>query len=403
MEEGVILRWLVATGEVVERGEDLVEIETDKADVTYQAETSGMVKTVVAEGAIVEIGATIAWIHPAGTLDDAVVPRPDAEDSAATSSSDLGLETDATASSAPPPVSGARTVLNSGRPERSNMSPLARRLAAELSVDLAAITGTGPGGRIVRGDIEAAAAPSPGARAAQSPAVQSSATSDRTITPLSRPQQLIAQRMVEASTTVPQFAITADVDMQAAVGLQRDLQDASDGTGPTLNDLVVKAVALALRDVPQVNGRYHDDAFELFNRVNVGIAVAGPGRLLVPVVRDADQKSTAAIARETKDLVARAREGSITPDELTNGTFTVSNLGMFGVTSFTAIVNQGQAAILAVGAVAPRAAIREGAVVVREMASLTVTADHRILYGADGAAFLAAVRSRLEAPLGLLP
>lgn len=224
-----------------------------------------------------------------------------------------------------------------------------------------------------------------------------------TVQDLTRGQQVVARRMAEAKAIVPEFTLQMDVDMEEARAVRAQLRAAAaDGdAAPSLNDLVVKACAIALREHPRANGAYRDGRFELHARVNVGIAVAAEDALVVPTIVDADRKALGEIARETRTLAERVRAGTITPPELSGGTFTVSNLGMFGVDRFEAIVFPPQAAILAVGAVAPRAVVRDGAVVARHTLTATLTCDHRILYGADAAQFLGRVRELLEAPLGL--
>jgi pyruvate dehydrogenase E2 component (dihydrolipoamide acetyltransferase) len=218
--------------------------------------------------------------------------------------------------------------------------------------------------------------------------------------PLSRLQQTIARRMVQSRSTVPDFELRVEVDMAACVEL-RDRIKAIVDPAPSYNDMVVKAVALALREFPRVNGAYAEDGFQLFDRVNVGVAVAADDALVVPTVVDADRRSLGDVARETRRLAEAVRAGSVTPAELAGGTFTVSNLGMFGIDGFSAVINQPQAAILAVGALKPRPVVRDGEVVARPTMQLALACDHRILYGADGARFLARVRELLEQPLAL--
>jgi pyruvate dehydrogenase E2 component (dihydrolipoamide acetyltransferase) len=279
-------------------------------------------------------------------------------------------------------------------------------------VDLAALSGTGPGGRIVKADVEAAeAAPAEGAPAKEPQAVPAAVApgergggkGETTVEELSRTQQTIARRMAEAKATVPDFHVSTEVDMAAAVAVREQLKALAtdEHPAPSFNDLVVKAAALALREFPRANGAYKDGKFELYERVNVGVAVAAENALVVPTIFDADQKSLGEIALEARALAARVRSGAITPPELSGGTFTVSNLGMFGVTEFTAIVNGGQAGILAVGALRDVPVVVDGAVVPGKRMTLTLVADHRILYGADAAQVLARIRALLEAPLAL--
>jgi pyruvate dehydrogenase E2 component (dihydrolipoyllysine-residue acetyltransferase) len=459
MEEGTILRWLKQDGEWVKRGEELVEIETDKANMTYESDRDGILHTVAREGDTLAVGEPIAQIGeqlgaPADGVEDAAPSADGAEDDAATE------RATATASSL-----GNGTPPEQTTTDRVKASPLARRIAQETGVDLRSLTGSGPGGRIVKADVEASAgasaaaptatapagaatvAPPDTAAAARSEAVPApaqaaptvgelaSAKGETRVAELSRIQRTIARRMAESKATIPDFALQADVDMQRCVELRTELkrlaqpattapsaQHGVDGqtVAPTYNDMVLKACALALRDHPRANGSYRDGRFELHSRVNVGVAVAvdaeDPLRsaLVVPTIFDADSKALGEIARETRSLAERVRDGSITPPELSGGTFTVSNLGMYGVRSFTAIVNPPQAAILAVGSVERRAVVdtkgidrqaqgdaHDGGVVARHTMSVTLSCDHRILYGADAALFLARIRELLEEPTAL--
>ena len=219
---------------------------------------------------------------------------------------------------------------------------------------------------------------------------------------LSRLQQTIARRMAESKATAPEFTVTCEVDMQAAVDFRKQLKAASgEAPAPSFNDFVVKASALALKEFPRANGAYRDGKFELYSRVNIGIAVAAEDALVVPTIFDADSKSLGQIARDARALAERVREGQVTPPELSSGTFSISNLGMFGIKRFTAVINPPQAAILAVGEMTPRAVVRDGEITARPIMELTLTCDHRILYGADAAQFLGRIRERLENPLSL--
>jgi pyruvate dehydrogenase E2 component (dihydrolipoamide acetyltransferase) len=292
-------------------------------------------------------------------------------------------------------------------------SPLARRVASETGVDLAGVHGSGPGGRIVKADVDE----QPGATPVEPPAPAESAPSsasdtaaakgETTTIELTRTQRTIARRMAESKATIPDFTLTADVDMRECVDLRAELKRLSHDESPTYNDMIVKACALALREYPRANGSYRDGRYELHSRVNVGVAVAvtsddpTAGALVVPTVFDADTKALGEIARETRSLARRVRDGQVTPPELGGATFTVSNLGMYGICHFSAIVNPPQAAILAVGEVAPRPVARKKKVIVRPTMTLTLSCDHRILYGADAALFLARVRELLEEPAAL--
>jgi pyruvate dehydrogenase E2 component (dihydrolipoamide acetyltransferase) len=379
MEEGTVVRWLKSDGDEVAAGEDLVEIETDKATMAYEAAYAGTLRIAVPEGTSLPVGRVIATIG---------------ENAGPTA-------TAAAAATAAPPLPVAPSGGNGGHPAaQRRVSPVARRVARELGIDLAAVAGSGLGGRIVKADVRAV---SGGAEEAPAAPV-SAARGDVEVVALSRTQQVVARRMAESKATVPEFTLRVDVDMADVVSLRRQLKGAADPDRPvpSLNDFVVKACALALRDHPRANGAYRDGEFHLHSRVNVGIAVAAIDSLLVPTIFDADGKSVGQIAAEARMLAEKARAGSITPPEVAGGTFTVSNLGSFGVAAFTAVINAPQAAILAVGEVADRAVVRGGQLVARPMMSATLSCDHRILYGADAAAFLRRVRELLEAPLWLV-
>ena len=312
-------------------------------------------------------------------------------------------------------------------------SPVARRMAREMGVELATLEGTGPGGRIVKADVEAAArgdgapseAPEKGKatgraerrrrdggrgrgrkrqeKKAPPPVVSGEqGRGDTETVELTRLQRTVARRMAESKATAPDFVITLEVDMEEAVEFRKQLKAAAgDSPAPSFNDFVVKASALALRDFPRANGAYKDGKFELYSRVNVGVAVAGLDALVVPTVFDADRKSLGQIARESRALAERVRAGKITPPELSGGTFTVSNLGMYGIKRFVAVINPPQAAILAVGELTPRPVVHDGEIVPRHILELTLSCDHRILYGSDAAEFLARIREYLEQPLRL--
>ncbi len=439
MEEGTILRWLKQDGEHVARGEELVEIETDKAAMTYEADTEGTLQIVAREGDTLAVGAPIARIGEAG--EDAGAHR----NGAAIEPSAPDVSGQPTARDEPRQPSGQSATgeephqspplverhLPASAGDRVKASPLARRIARDTGVDLAALSGSGPGGRIVKADVEAAETttaakageqpPQPALDTPDTPDAQpaphtdadthtdgiASSKGETTAVELSRTQRTIARRMAESKATIPDFTLTADIDMERCVDLRAELKRLSHADAPTYNDMIVKACALALRDYPRANGSYRDGRFELHSRVNVGVAVAvaaedpTSGALVVPTVFDADTKALGEIARETRTLAERVRDGSVTPPELSGGTFTVSNLGMYGIREFTAIVNPPQAAILAVGAVAPRVIVRKKKLVARNTMSLTLACDHRILYGADAALFLARIRELLEEPAAL--
>jgi pyruvate dehydrogenase E2 component (dihydrolipoamide acetyltransferase) len=273
----------------------------------------------------------------------------------------------------------------------NNASPVARRLAARHGVTLDGLSGSGPGGRVVKADVERAAQPGP-----------LDAGDEVTVEPLTSVQSTIAARITAAKATVPDFTLTTEVEMDAALELRSHLSELGLDPLPSINDLVLKACAVALRAHPRVNASYGDGTIEIHRRVNIAVAVPAPDALLVPVVADADAKTLAQITVETRALAQLARTGSLTPDQVSGATFTISNLGMYGVTQFSAILNPPQAAILAVGSVREHGLVLDGGLVSRRQMSLTATCDHRILYGADAATFVQSIKTTLEQPLRLL-
>jgi len=394
MEEGTVLRWLKAVGDEVAVGEELVEIETDKANMVYESDTAGViVEIMAAEGQTLPVGTPIARV---GSGDAEPVPPAEPEAAAPQPKAE------------PPPSPSrppSRQADDSGT--RVKASPIARRIARDLGIDLASIKGSGPGGRVVKADVEGRVGSDSGgteAGRAPSPAEAASAKGEVQVLELDRLQRTISRRMAESKATAPHFYLEAEIDMTEAVAARDGLERTRGGSSPlpTLNDMIVRACAIALREMPRVNGAYRDGRVETYSRVNVGIAVATDAALVVPTVFDADTLDLPTIAETTHRLAARVRDGSITPPELSGGTFTVSNLGMLGVDAFSAVINPPQAAILAVGAVRPRPQVTdEGAIEARETMRVDLACDHRILYGADGARFLARVRELLEAPLSL--
>lgn len=413
MEQGTILTWLKATGESVEVGEEILEIETDKSTVTYVAEDAGALEVLVAEGNVVAVGEPIARIgeYAVGQQPDLLELEPDA----APASDDL-VWTQAVEQT--PSLAAPVTAAPTGHRVGLSITPLAKRTAAFHGVDLDAIHGTGPLGRITRSDVLRCAGVTasdmsplpklPSAMPVNSvPAPSSSASASlplgSTRHELSRLQQLIASRMVEAKTTIPHFQVQTEVAMDPAIALRAALKPLADDarTAPSLNDIIVKAVAIALTEHPLANGSFQGNGFVLHDRVNIGVAVAAQEALVVPTVFDAANKSLAQIAHETRLLASRVRDGQISPAELEGGTFTVSNLGMFGMTAITPVINPPQAAILGVGALREALARVDGEIVDRTLLTLTLSCDHRILYGADASRFLARVRDLLERPMSL--
>jgi len=401
MEEGTILRWLVADGEPVKRGQELVEIETDKANMTYESDQEGVLRTIAAEGDTLPVGAPIAQIgaeDPDTSVSTTAKNEDDEPSWRPAGVRAVGETPDGDVSPITPISPKALGAHDTQGSKRLRASPVARRIAQENDIDLNTLTGSGPGGRIVKADVQRGTAKPPPATGSVE---VSTAKGETTIVELTRTQQTIARRMAEAKATIPEFTLQMEIDMEACVALRSELKALGHVDAPTYNDMVVKACALALRETPRANGGYRDGRVQLHSRVNVGVAVAAEETLVVPTVFDADQKSLGEIARETHALAARVRDGSITPPELGGGTFTVSNLGMFGVSNFTAIINPPQAAILSVGSLGPRAVVHDSEVQARNTMTVTLACDHRILYGADAARFLARIRALLEAPAAL--
>jgi pyruvate dehydrogenase E2 component (dihydrolipoamide acetyltransferase) len=423
MEEGTILKWLKSDGDEVQRGEELVEIETDKANMTYEADEGGVLKIVAQEGDTLPVGETIAQIGEGGGGGEEESAEPASEPEREEEPEQQPAAEDEVERVKQPEPVATKEEEPEAEPEsdengRVKASPIARRMAKDLGVELASLQGSGPGGRIVKSDVEAAARngePEAAAekeeekqepeKAAPQPAATGDTGSGRgatTTEDLSRLQQTIARRMAESKATAPDFVITCEVDMEAAVEFRKQLKAASgEDPAPSFNDFVVKASALALKEFPRANGAYRDGKFELYSRINVGIAVAGQDALIVPTIFDTDNKSLGQISRDARALAERVRAGKISPPELSSGTFSVSNLGMFGIKRFTAVINPPQAAILAVGEMTPRAVVRDGEITVRPIMELTLSCDHRILYGADAAQVLGRIRERLENPLSL--
>ena len=407
MEEGTILKWLVAEGDEVQEGQAIVEVETDKAVVIHEADMSGTVLALmVGEGANVPVGAPIAVVGAVGESLPAG-SSPKALTAVAATPVPFTAERPRSASKASHAHTG-----------RIKASPLARRIATELHVDITSLTGSGPQGRVIRLDVERAAtagngngttdlvspvAPGRSSSGSPAPAEITSAKGESVRQDLTRLQRTVARRMAESRATVPDIELRSEVDMTEAVALREQLRAVSEDLFPSLNDLIVKAAALALREFPRVNGAYRDSQFETYSRINVGIAVAADEALVVPTIFDADLKSLGEIARTTRALAARVRDGSIAPSELAGATFSISNLGMYGVDSFSAVINPPQAAILTVGSLRRRPVVDEsGEIVARQTIVLSLACDHRIVYGVDGARFLSRVRELLARPLSLV-
>jgi len=426
MEEGVLVAWLVEEGQSVQAGDVIAQVETDKATMDLEAYDDGvLLKRVAAAGASVPIGALIAVLGKEGESADDVIAAHGAPsgDGAAT----LAPPAESADEPAAVPDEPAPPAPEHADGERVRASPLARRMAAEAGLDLTSVAGSGPDGRIVKRDVEAAmggaapAAPKPAAApvavapapvapaaapAAPTPAAAPAAEGDTDVR-ISQMRKTIARRLAASKFTAPHFYLTVDVAMERAMAFRADLNaiaEAQDLGKISVNDLITKAVGVALRRHPMVNASYLEDEGVIRQHAgtHVAIAVAMPDGLITPVVRDADRKGLAEIARETRDLAGRARDGKLDPSEYAGSTFTTSNLGMFGIAEFTAIINPPNACILAIGATRDVPVVRDGAVVPGQVMTLTLSCDHRVVDGATGAAFLGDVKAMLEEPSRML-
>ena len=408
MEEGQVVTWLKAEGDAVAQGEILAEIETDKATMELVARGEGVLrKILVAEGVAAPVGDVIAVIGAADEDIAALVASvgggpaaPTAPETAAGQAETAASQAGGQPPVAAPPVSPEPGPVPAATAGRIKASPVARRLAGELGVDLAVVRGSGPNGRVIKRDVEAAAVaavPVP----VITPELPDTEFED---VPLSQMRKTVARRLAESLGPVPHFFLTVDVDMARALQARGRVNEllAAQGAKASLNDLVIKAVAVALTHHPECNAWWQGDSIRRFNRVHIGVAVAVPDGLITPVVRDAHAKGLGRISTEVRELAGRAREKKLQPHEYTGSTFSISNLGMFGIEEFTAVINPPEAGIIAVGAVEERPVVRDGELVVRPRMRVTMSCDHRVIDGAQGARFLATLKSFLEEPAAIL-
>jgi pyruvate dehydrogenase E2 component (dihydrolipoamide acetyltransferase) len=389
MAEGKLVRWMRAEGEAVEKGQVLAEIETDKATVEVEAAAGGVVrKHLVTEGTSVPVGTAIAVI---GTADE---PLDEAALTAGAAAPAAAAPAEAAATPRAPKSDGGR--LPAGR----KASPLARRLAEERGLDLGAISGSGPGGRVVRRDIEAARGPTAAPTPARKPRGPSGETERATLGKL---RTLIGRRMTQSKQQTPHFYVTAEIDAEPMMELREELNLVlPEEEKVSVNDLVVRASALALREFRNLNASIQGEEVVRHGEVNIGVAVALDEGLLTVVARNADRKGVPDLSREIREMVGRARAGRVRPEDIEGSTFSVSNMGMFEVDHFIAIINPPEAAILAVGSVRETPVVREGALAAGKRMKLTISADHRVTDGAEAARFLQAVRELLEHPIRLI-
>jgi pyruvate dehydrogenase E2 component (dihydrolipoamide acetyltransferase) len=448
MEEGQLSRWLKKEGDKVSMGEPLAEIDTDKATMEMQALGNGVLrKILIKEGESAPLGQLIAIIgepdedisalekgataQAAAPSDKPTEAKPESPVAAAVprpspvpAASEVSKSSDGKAgegASAEPRASAAgngsqSTGLAAASSGRLIVSPLAARMAAEAGVDLRSLSGTGPGGRIVKRDIEAAMSQSKSAGAAtpaqmpqrhlravetfpSQPAAGPSPYNDE---PASEIRRTIARRLVTSLGPIPHFFLTTEIEMDSAAEMRRKINELDPDLKISINDIILKVAAAALLAHPQVNASFQDKTVRYYERADIGVAVAIEDGLITPVVRSADRKSLSEIAGEVRELAERARHRKLRPEEYTGATFSISNLGMFGIDEFTAVINPPEGAILAVGAMAPRPVVRDGEIVVRQTMRVTMSCDHRVIDGATGAKFLQTFKKILENPLYLV-
>ena len=396
MTEGNLAKWLKNEGDTVEAGDVIAEIETDKATMEVEAVDEGVLgKIVVPEGSEgVAVNAVIGVLIAEG------------EDAAEIADTPAPAEKPAPAAEAAPQGAAETPPAGLAPEERIAASPLARRMASQAGLDLAAISGSGTGGRIVKADIDAvlaagSAAPEPVRAPTRAAAVPGAAPSGTV--KLSTMRRVIAERMTESKTTVPHFYLSVDCEVDELLTVRREINKRIEPAKISVNDIVIRACALALREVPAANVSWAGEGSMTQHRAaDISVAVAIPGGLLTPIVRNADAKGLVEIASEMKELAARAREGKLMPEEYQGGSFSISNLGMFGVKSFDAVINPPQACILAVGAAEARPVVRDGAIVPATVMTCTLSVDHRVVDGAIGAELLRAIKRNIEYPPAML-
>ena len=392
MEEGVILKWLRKEGEKVKQGDILVEIESDKADMELEAYDSGVVrKIVVPEGGKAAIGALIAIIgNPSEDISSLLTASPATKPTAKTQpGSPAPQTTTAPAVAATPPQP---------TDSKTKASPLARRLASEYRIDLSRVTGSGPQGRVVKRDLEGFLSGKPGSALQPPRPIVPGTSEDVELSPI---RKTIAKRMTESKTTAPHFYVSMEVDMDPAITFRDQINSVTE-LKLTFTDIIIRATAVALMKHPQVNATYLGDKMRQYHYVHLGVAVAMEEGLVTPIVRNCEQKRLDQINAELKDLVDRARSRKLKPEEYLGATFTISNLGMFGVEDFAAIVNPPEGAILAIGTIVEKPVVRNGQILIGHTMKITLSSDHRIIDGAVAARFLQDLKKILENPASLV-
>jgi pyruvate dehydrogenase E2 component (dihydrolipoamide acetyltransferase) len=388
MEEGRLVKWTKAVGDTVKTGDTIAEVETDKAIMELVARTDGqLLAQMVAEGATVPVGDLVGVIGAPGEKAGATPAKAPAAPAVTTAPP--------VPAAAPAPVAALTMPADASRVVKA--SPLAKRLAKERGVDLKLLQGTGPGGRVILRDLEGATV-----RAVSSPVAVSTGTAFEDV-PLSQIRKTIAKRLAASLGPVPHFFLTSEVDMERAAEARAALNAQLGDAGKiSFNDIILKGVALALARHRACNAWWQDDHIRYWNEVHLGMAVAVDDGLITPVIRNADRKSLSAIGAEARALAERARERRLKPEDYTGSTFSVSNLGMFDIDQFTAVINPPEAGIVAVGSIVPKPVALNGAVTVRRRLRLTMSCDHRVIDGATGAAFMKTLKQMLENPLAML-
>lgn len=412
MREGVLNTWLKAVGDTVSKGEVVAEIESDKATLELEAQVAGtLLHLLHGPGDVVPIGANLAIVGDKGEDISAMMAGNGAAGEAAPPPAEARQEAaaPAAASTSAAETSVAAAEADESYPSGVKATPVARRLAEEKQINLLQVKGTGPDGRITKADVESfATAPQPAASPAQprpvpAPAMPVSAGPDSEELALTRLRQAIGRRMVESKTTVPHFYVTTEIDMGAALALRKQINATlPDEAKVSVNDMIVKAAALAVRDFPNLNAAFAGDKIIRHKRINIGSAVAVEGGLTTVVQKDTDTSTLSKVAMDNREMIARAREGKVRPDDVEGGTFTVSNLGVFDVDHFIAIINPPEAAILAVGSAREVPVVRDGQLAVGTRMKATISADHRVTDGAEAAQYMQRLKELLENPLRLL-
>lgn len=393
MEEGRLVKWVKPEGATVANGDVLAEVETDKAIMELVARGEGVLrKQLMAEGASAPVGTLLGVIAPAGEDISALIGGVPATAPVSAPASPVA----ASPAPAPAPVAAPPAPEPTSETGRVRSSPLARRLAEERGIDLHAIAGSGPNGRIVKRDLDE---PKPATKVA---AVTVAAGDGYRDIPLTQIRRTIARRLAESIGPVPTFYLTAELDVERLSEMRKSMSELGEDYKVSVNDIVLKAVATALSEHPEINAHWLGDKIRQFSRVHLGMAVAIDDGLITPVIFDADRKRLRDIAHETRELATRARARKLKPEEYTGSTFSVSNLGMFGIDQFTAIINPPEAGILAIGAAEAKPVVVDGAVVVRRRMRVTMSCDHRVIDGATGAKFLVTLRRLIENPLLLV-